>query len=44
MVECNLRLHPHLEELTHAHPLQLMVTRALMVLGTEYVDGFEGAH
>lgn len=41
---CYLRLHPHLEELTPTHPLQLTVTRALMVLGTENVDGSEEAH
>lgn len=44
LVECYLKLHPHLVELTPTHPFQLMVTRALMVLGAEYVDGFEEAH
>lgn len=44
LVGCYLRLHPCLEELTPTHPLQLMVTRVLMALGTENVDGFEGPH
>ena len=43
LVGCCLRFHPHLEELPPTRALHLTVTRALLVLGTEHVDGFEGA-